>query len=184
MDGAALGWDFNILGGFWHSCTHVHPWTDPSSSLYVPKVMSKVGTLVMLVTLLTGAHPHAETLYVPDPCAPHGCSLAIPLSCCTHLGYGTEVPCSASLPQPHRGTACISLAQLQEAQRGRGSSTKGALFVLPRPSLSVTPTRWSHLPTEAPPAVQGGWEPARQDAAPSLPVSHPVPLSQSSAAGS
>lgn len=114
----------------------------------------------------------------------HGCSLAIPLSCCTYLGFGTEVLCSASLPQPHDGTAGITLAQLQEAQQGMGSATKGALFLLPCPSLSVTPPRWSHLPTEAPPAVQGGWEPARQDAAPSLPVSHPVPLSQSSAAGS
>lgn len=139
-------------------------------------VLSKVGMLVMLVTT---AHPHADTLHVPDPCV--WMLLVNPLI----LLYLFRIWHRGALfSQPYDGTAGISLAQLQEAQRGRGSATKGALFLLPCPSLSVTPPRWSHLPTEAPPAVQSGWEPARQDAAPSLPISHPVPLSQSSAAGS
>lgn len=94
-------------------------------------------------------------------CVPH----------CRVSGLGSSA--QPASPKPCDSTAGISLARVQEARQGRGSTTKGPLFLLPGPSPAVAPPRWGHLSTEKPPVES--WERSRQDAAPGI-QQGPVPI--------
>lgn len=95
-------------------------------------VLSKVGMLVMLVTT---AHPHADTLHVPDPCV--WMLLVNPLILLYYLGFGTEVPCSASLMMAQPASHWHSFRKLS----GAGEVQQKELC-----SSCLAPASVSHLP--------------------------------------